>query len=305
MDRLKTILVGIDFSEFSKAALRQAIRMARWNRAKVHLLHVIPSDVVDDLVETLPGDTSNLAQEVCSTASARLEKLLAETDSEGVETTMHVVIGTPFADLLRRSRDASADLLVLGVRGWTNRRVGAGTLATKCVRKAATKVLLAHPDQVERFEHVLACVDFSEVSARVVEQAVRLCSKDGAKLDVIHAYYPPWKVLHYMAPTRQASPDYQEEYKQLLRDRMENLLKPFEADTAKLEVECHLVESYETTDGIIDHQKQTGADLIVLGTHGRSGLRALLMGTTAEKVLQETKCSVLALKPEGFDFDVG
>lgn len=305
MDRLKNIVVGVDFSDFSKVALRQAVRMAGRNQAKLHLLHVVQDSVVGDLQDALPGDTQNLAQEVRGAAMERLDQMVAEIgpETEGIEVATDVVVGTPLIEILRRVRDTSADLLILGVKGSTARGMGVGTLATKCVRRAAAKVMLVHPDHGEQFKSVIACVDFSESSERVLEQAVRICSRDRAKLNLIHAYYPPWKVLHYMAPTSQASPDYQKAYQRLLTDRLNALMKPFEAEATDLEVECHLVECSEAVEGIVEFQKESGANLVVLGTRGRTGLRSLLLGTTAEKILQETKCSILAVKPAGFTYD--
>ena len=57
--------------------------------------------------------------------------------------------------------------------------------------------------------------------------------------------------------------------------------------------------SSSATDGIVDFLNERAADLVVLGTRGRSGLRALLLGTTAERLVHEAPCSVLVVKDEG------
>jgi universal stress protein E len=79
---------------------------------------------------------------------------------------------------------------------------------------------------------------------------------------------------------------------------------PFETELAGVEARCHLVEVPDQATGIVEFQQQSGADLVVLGTRGRTSLRALLLGATAEYVLRESKCSLLAIKPEGFDYQV-
>ncbi len=304
MDRLKSVVVGVDFSEFSQVALDQAARIARCNQAKLHVIHVIGSAVVDDLQESLGAPTDEFHDEVRAAALQRVEEMVAKTDTEGVDTALKVVIGAPFYEILRCVRDASGDLLALGTRGSSVRSVGPGTVATKCVRKAAAKVLLVRQDHPGPFKNVVACIDFSDHSRQVVEQAVRVSLQDKANLHVIHAFYPPWKRLHYMAPTRQASPDYQGQYKRHLDDRMHGYLEPFSAETSQLTVECHLIESDDAAGAIVDFKADVGADLVVLGARGRTGLKALLLGTTAERVIRESACSVLTVKPEGFQFSL-
>ncbi len=304
MDRLKHIVVGVDFSRFSQVALGQAIRIARATQAKLHVLHVVRASVVDDLKEALRDTTDGFHGEVRTTALEHLGQFIADGNPEGVDVVSDVVIGSPLVEILRRVQDVSADLLIVGMKGSTGRPGGAGTVAAKCMRKAATRVLLVHENSPERFTSVVACVDFSEASGRVVEQAVRICLQNKAHLHVMHAFYPPWKVLHYMAPTRQASPDYQEQYRQQLVDRLHQLLKPFETEVSQLNVDCHLLEMSETHEAVLEFKERTSADLIVIGTRGRTGLKALLLGTTAERIIRESPCSVLAVKPEGFEYKV-
>ncbi|MGK0188457.1 MAG: nucleotide-binding universal stress UspA family protein, partial [Verrucomicrobiales bacterium] len=55
---------------------------------------------------------------------------------------------------------------------------------------------------------------------------------------------------------------------------------------------------------VINHLTECSADLVVLGTRGRTGFKSLLMGTTAEKLIHETPCSALAVKPKGFHFEI-
>ena len=304
MHQLKNIVVGVDFSRFCQVALKQSIRLARWDNAKLHVIHVIDSEVVDDVQKSLDVEVEKFGEEVKANARERLDACLAECNPEGVDVEPVIAIGVPLTDILRLVRDTSADLLVLGMMGSSERAVGAGALATKCARRADAKVMLVRSAHAEPFKNVLACVDFSESSSPVVEQAVRIALQDKAQLHIMHAFYPPWKVLHYMAPTRQASPDYQKQYAQQLEDRLRMVAEPFQDDLKNLTVEFHLVESADMASGIVKFQESPGADLVVLGTRGRTGIKALLLGTTAEYVIRESTCSILAIKPADFHFDV-
>jgi hypothetical protein len=84
-----------------------------------------------------------------------------------------VMNGAPLDVLLQESRSRNADLLVLGITGDSLLPYGAGTLATKCLRKTATKVLLVKQTHPQPFRRIVACVDFSETSKEVVKHALR------------------------------------------------------------------------------------------------------------------------------------
>ncbi len=89
-------------------------------------------------------------------------------------------IGDPRVGILRRARELSADPLVLGTHGVSPPDTGAGALAAACVRKAEASVLLVADPHGRPFTSVVACTDFSPVSAKALEQAVRVAAHDGA-----------------------------------------------------------------------------------------------------------------------------
>ncbi|MCP4591351.1 MAG: universal stress protein [bacterium] len=306
MDSLKNIVVGVDFSAFSQSALAQALRIARWNDAKLHVLHGVDlsaASAVRDalLIERASSEPGDPCDEVCDSALKQLEDLIALSEPGEVEVLADAVLGSPFVEILRRVRDAPADLLVLGSNGSSDPARGAGVLATKCVRKAATKVLLVRELHVKQFNCVVACVDFSETSHRVVEQAIRVAQQDRASLHLLHVGVPPWEVLSYIRPP---SAEAKQQYNSSLHERLRQVLQCFEIETSGLGVELHVVEGKRDADGIIQFVERSAADLVVVGTRGRTGLRAILLGTIAERIVRESPCSVLAVKPEGFTYDV-
>ncbi len=304
MDCLKNIVVGFDFSEFSQCALKQAARIAAWNQAKMHVLHVVDTSTVNHLKEfwgcrrSLIG-SQDAVEKIRGAAQAQLEESIGQME----EVTLHAAAetGTPFLELLRRVRDNSADLLVLGSNGSSDPSKGAGVLATKCVRKAAAKVLLVRENHAEPFKNVLACIDFSESSHRVIEQAIRVAQQDDASLRLLHVFAPPWKGAKYVP---KPSPEDEQYLSEVLRDRMQQALKPFESEVQALQVETKVIENARESDGIIQFIGDSSADLVVVGTRGRTGMRAVLFGTVAERIVRESPCSVLAIKPDGFKYDI-
>jgi len=302
MKHLQSILVGVDFSNCSKSALTQAARISRWGNATLHVVHVTEPLVITEVAEATHQSPDELRAEVVARAKEDLRAWLSEIECRE-EVELHVECGPPINEILKKVRSVAADLLVLGVQGTTGSGEGAGTLSAKCVRKAPTKVLLVSEPHTKPYRTIVACVDFSEFTPTVVDQAIRLARQEKSQLHLLHVYYGPWHNLHYRAPTPQASPDFQTQYMATLEMRLGDRLKDAE-DTQGLDVECELIENRSYGRGIVEYAKQKSADLIVLGTHGSTKLRYILLGCTAERVLKELPCSILAIKPPGYGVKV-
>jgi nucleotide-binding universal stress UspA family protein len=152
---------------------------------------------------------------------------------------------------------------------------------------------------------VIACVDFSDTSRKALDQAARSAAHDGAVLRVLHVFDAPWHRLHYRAPTPQASADYQKQYRDGLRRRLEAFCEPVVPEVTGLEARYEIFDYRGHGAGISEFVKQVDGDLVVLGTRGRTNLRDILLGSTAERVVRDTPCSILAVKPEGFEHPLG
>jgi nucleotide-binding universal stress UspA family protein len=304
MSRWNAVVAGIDFTSGSASALRQAIRIADGNRAWLHVVHVIETLVVTDLEEALSPFQTDIRAGLIQDAGKAWKEFTADIpEASGID--LAVEVDTPVLAILRRVREQSADLLVLGTHGTSPPDRGPGTLATACVRKAMASVLLVRDPQPGPFTSVVACIDFSATSRKALEQAVRMAAHDGAALHVLHVFHAPWHRLHYRAPTLQASPDYQKQYRDGLRRRLEAFCAPLDGEMVELDTRHTVFDFPGHGQGITEFVKQVGGDLVVLGTRGRTNLRDMLLGSTAERVVRDAPCSILAVKPEGFEHPSG
>jgi len=100
-------------------------------------------------------------------------------------------------------------------------------------------------------------------------------------------------------------PDYQMQYRTGLLRRLQEFSESLRDEMGDLKPEYDLFEYRGYGNGIIEFAKQVDADLVVLGTRGRTNLRDMLWGSTAERVVRHTPCSVLAVKPAGFEHPLG
>ncbi len=300
MPNFKNIIVGIDFSKCSGNALREGMRVAGWNGADLHLLHVVDPRQIEALQDFQEIGTDEIVQR----ARDRLEELIAENPQHTGPVASNVVIGHPFEEILRAATQTPTCLLVLGAHGYEAKEGRTGTIAVKAVRKIAAPVLLVRKSQDHPFRKIVACTDFSENSIKAVQLGAKIALQDGASLEILHVHYPPW--MHPTAVqynlTVAPNADYRKQYLSLLQDKLDGLLEELSEEFPALEANTHLVERGHAGYAILEFLRESEADLAVMGTRGRTGLKILLLGTTAERVVNESPCSVLAVKPEEFKF---
>jgi universal stress protein E len=297
MKKLHHIIAAIDFTPSCRNALREAARRCSLDGAAITAVHVMDEFLVHELKGALSTDQATIRAEWLE----RLRKFVAESEVGAVSVEAEVRIGNPFAELVEACRAHSADLLVMGAKGSKNEPHRIGVIAAKCVRKAPVDVLVVREDAQGPFQKIVTCVDFSENSAKAVQCALHVAQQDGASLDCLHVFQSALAMsLDYggFAPSLPAT--YDPEAVANWRRDLDAFLAPLTRDAGDVKVTSHIKERVNIREAILDHVNEVHATLVVLGTRGKTGLRELLIGTTAEKIVQNAPCSILAVKPDGF-----
>lgn len=310
MNALRNIVVGLDFTPASRAALRQATRIAAWNEAALHAVHVVESSWIDDLAGVLGLDRDRFAREVEERSRKAAEEVAAHGEL-AVGARVDVAVGSTADMLMRTVKAHAADLLVLGIRSPVSEGHGPGPVATACLRRTRTKVLLAREDHVGPYKTVVACTDFSDTSFRAIQMAVRVAQQDKSALRIVHVAIPPKLDMAYAGHPLGIWPgqplkimEMWNTYRAALHPRLEKFVEPLRHEMVALNVTLDVVEHDHYGRGIAHYAKQHKADLLVLGTQGKTNLRYALLGSTAERVLSELPCSALAVKPAEFAMDI-
>lgn len=302
MSTPQSILVGIDYSDQSKNALLAASRMANSAQMPLVCYHVLDKEVLSQVknmdVETETG--------ILNFAEEKIASFIREVIGTGREITVEVVLGNSFKVTLEQIKKHNVRTLVLGSGGYSSEdghHVGA--LASRCIRKAPVEVLLVRNYQDHPFEDIVACVDFSENSDRAVHRAADLAAQDNARLKLIHVFQPPAYAeteMGWLGPAFPVIP--QDDILQSLTTRLENLAQKLREEYDLQGMTCEVISSHSIHRGIWESLKKMEADLVVLGTRGRTGFKSLLLGTTAEGLINHTPCSALTLKPEDFEYSL-
>lgn len=293
MNRLQHILVGVDFSPSARTALEQAVRLANWNGAGIEVVHVVDVRSVFEYAEVTEQPLLLVEKEVSERMQRELENWVAGSNLPR-EASTHTLIGIPLDVLRRHAEEARTSLLVIGVRGRTSPEGVAGTLALKCLRKTECKVMLVQEGHTGPFRNVIACVDFSESSRVVVEQARRIARQDGCRIHFIHVVTGLWQEIGFHPETEKADTAPDGKYRRDLLARLHEFAGP----PGELETAFTIVDASTASRGIVEYSIETGADLVILGSKGESNLKYVLLGSTVERLLREVPCSVLVVRTQ-------
>lgn len=297
-----TIIVGVDFSEYSSEAVHQAMNVARKTGRDLCLVHVgvVPSpppDVPDAMVST--RDTYQaLLKERLVEDRGRLEDLRSSLTGQGVEISHMVIDGFPDSGLVDAAKSLGASLIVTGSHGRTGlTRFLLGSVAERVARLSHRDVLVARKGKEDGqggYRRILCATDFSQNADRALERAIGMVAK-GGRIDLLHCWQLPPLSYSYFAPTRSAA-----DLATPLRDsisadvtaRGEALVAKHAADD--FELTWNAVES-SPTHGIQEWIERDGYGLVVTGSHGWRGIRRFVLGSVAEVTIRHAKCSVLVI----------
>ena len=143
------------------------------------------------------------------------------------------------------------------------------------------------------FKHILVPTDGSEISAKAVDQAIALAKLSGAKLTVLSAKEPfPYSAISEMQPT--PPQEFFDAQERIASARVKGVLET--AQAAGVTCDAVTMEALHPWEAICEQAKSQNCDLIVMASHGRRGVAALLLGSETQKVLTHSSVPVLVVK---------
>lgn len=290
-DTIKRILVGIDFSEPSRAALSKAVEFTDGSRGKILALHVVEQTSLDSL-----ADFSHLdSDEIIDDLELRLSRFAAELQPRNAVIETKLVVGHPVKHFAVTADSFDSNLIILGA--WGSHGVAsnhAGVTAKQIIQECHCDTLLARqPNSV--VSGITACIDFSLFDKPVVSSAARLSRLEVEPLEVLHVFYPPWKREGATKNSPEVSDaDFAQEYKALLQGRIENLL--VEEGLALSSLKTTVLECLKHSEGILSYLSETNPAIVVLGARGSSRIESMILGRIAERIVTESETSVYIVR---------
>jgi nucleotide-binding universal stress UspA family protein len=289
------VLAATDFSETAAAAVDWAVELGRQQGARVELVHAIT--VPPSMPGYVPTAGLDFEADLRRAAEARLAETAAGLREKGVEVATSLAPGTPSQVIVQRAEKVSAKAIVIGTRGLTGlRHLLLGSTTQRVVHAARCPVLTVHPGDLGKhraIRTILVPTDFSRDADLAIHTAHELLAplERDARLILLHAFNLPIEYTAYgPIPT---SITYLQDTGLEAERRLYETAQPLQREGLAIET---LAREGDPAHVIADEAEKRGADLIAMGTRGQSGLRHLLIGSTAERVVEYAPCPVMTIR---------
>lgn len=294
------VLVGSSLTKASDAVVRAALALARARGATLHLAHAVPYPV--ELFDSTMLSDRVLAELREAEQAALMKELTEQVARLGVaEDELHgltVEAGEPHRVLIDLARKLDAALVVVGAAEEEGRITRAfGSTAGRVVRKTTCPVLVARGELRVPPERVLLPVDLSPLSLEVSRSA--LAFLDGVRGERVPEVEALFVVGEREDRMLRASSHDDEDSAAVARRHLDRFLGSCCAASSLRP--AGTVATGVAADEITRRAEETGSDLVIVGTHGRSGFERLMIGSVAADVVRSVPTSVLVIPPETTD----
>ncbi len=307
MQNFKKILLFARENIPEETTLKRASILAGRNRAQLTVLKVIgklPSEMRHLASSTHPLDLEKL---VIEEHNKQLEHLIAPIRDEGVRVAAQVIFGTPFLEVIKEVLLNGHDLVIKTASGGNGlMNMLFGSTAMHLLRKCPCPVWVIEPTHLEKYARIMAAVDLdtseeekNTLNNKIMELSTSMVGLEGSELHAIYVCpsYNNSILKRSLGLSKSEVNGWAHDNQMKYKVRLTKLLGKYAPEIPENRV--HLPQG--RPDKLIPSlAKEKGIDLIVMGTVCRTGISGLFIGSTAEKVLHQVDCSVLAVKPDGF-----
>ncbi|NWF51922.1 MAG: universal stress protein [Nitrospirae bacterium] len=268
--RLEKLLLPTDGSKFSEGAVKEAIDLAKTCSSKLFAVSVI--EINPEFEALAPG----LVEKTEKETRQYLEALKAKASKEGVDCEIIVHEGEePYKYIVDEASKNKVEMIIMGRRGRTGlKRLMMGSVPAKAIGHAPCKVLVVPKDAKLDLKKILIATDGSKYSEAASREAISIAKRTGGSLIVLS-----------VAKKKENLP--------AAKESVDKVKAVTDKEGIKIEAMTLEGEPYET---IVKTAVQRKAGLIVVGSHGRTGIERLLMGSVTERVVGHAESAVLIVK---------
>lgn len=287
---LARYLVATDFSLASMRALERAAWLAAAG-GEVHLLHVELPDA--------PKPACQKARRALASAMAVVRDVARQSGVRRVRATTSLRTGDPYIEIIRCAREIGADVVVIG-RGEPGRlrRSAIGTTAARVMRMSDVPTLLVGRHPRGPYRRPLVAVEIDPSARDLIAFTRRVVGSDEVPLRILHAYRVPFE-SYFRANRDGSTAAYFREARKVAATSLGRMLESIGSRHFRLQT---VLRRGNARSAIPKEAARCRADLIALGTHGRSGVSHMLLGSVAEWVIESASRDVLVARPVRFTF---
>jgi nucleotide-binding universal stress UspA family protein len=268
--RMEKLMVATDGSEYSENAIREAINLAKVCSGNLIAVSVVKANLEFDSV--LPQFVEKAEEE----AIKHLESVKVQATKEGVKcTTLVSRSEEPYEDIVRHASKNKVDMIIMGTHGKTEmKRLMMGSVTALVIGHASCNILVLPLNAKVECRNVLIATDGSKYSEAAASEALGIAKRCGSSLILISVASSDAEIASAAGNVKKITGM---------------------AEKENIHVEGIAVKG-KPYEAIIVTAKQKGTDLIIMGSHGRTGLERLLMGSVTERVIGHSEAAVLVVK---------
>ena len=278
---MKKILVPIDFSDTSGHAKNFAKELSDLLEAEIILLHVLefPSGGFPTMGEAGGGQGSEIffQGEYIKAVHRQLEQWKTSLEEQGATVTPMVKMGQTFQKIGEAIAETKADIIVMGSKGASGlREIFIGSNAARVVRHASCPVIIVKGEtHIKNFKNLVFATDGSEEQDAIVNQVKDVQSLLGLNLHLVKVKTP----YNFLG---EAAAIY----------HLDDFVKRNQFEDVTIDsVEANFVD-----EGAVHFAEQNDAGMVLIGTHGRTGLSHLVGGSIAESIVNESEIPVMVMR---------
>lgn len=279
---MKQILMANDLSARSDRALRRAVLLAGTFGAKVEVLTVIEEMFLE----------AKTHHNLSFASQALAAQIAAVPEVHDARISQRVIVGLDYEDIIRRSEEIEADLVVLGIHRHKARELFQGTTAERVVRYGGRPVLVVKDTAAGPYRRAMVASDLSHHAEAAVRTAARLVPK--GEVYLVHAVQPPFVAFLARDDQAESLAESRRQATEALQDVIARLASELGDQAPHFEI---VLPEGDVMGAIQTEIERLAPDLLAVGTHGRSGMARAVIGSIAEQFLADCPVDVLACKP--------
>lgn len=278
---MKRLLLATDLSSRADRALTRAVRLARQHQGELRVLSVVEGDRPANLVDAERAEAERVV-------SGRLQTAGDAKPSSSIS----VVAGKPFVEILREAASWPADLVVIGMhQADVLQDMFRGTTAERIIREGHIPTLVVRKNAAEDYRRIVVGIDFSVHALRAAQCAFRLAPE--AEFHLVHSFLSPFPHFLYGGVRAEAREVHTQAMDRAVNEELTAFVARFGDQVPPLN---RLVVNGMAQEVLLASASQLDADLLVAGTHGRAGIAHAALGSVAEDLLLQAPCDVLVAK---------
>lgn len=276
---MKKLLVATDLSSRSDRAVLRAIKLAKSYDAHLTILHIIDEDTPKELLKEAEKTAK---QEINYCLKGRTKDLKFDTK---------IIVGVPHVEILNTVTREKIDLVILGIHRHTKRKEPLiGNIIERVVKHTLKPVLIVTNRAELDYDNILIGVDFNSHSKKSLKLAFGLFKN--SRFHLVHTYFMPF--LDIVGDTRELEEVALDSSIRGINSMVKESLKEIGKLPGRYKINQQVKEGSITTV-LKEEFARLKPELLVLGTHGRSGLAKAIIGSVTEKFLANPLCDILVV----------